>query len=272
MGLLDFLGQLTQAGLNNRAQNRQNDFNASQADLNRQFQAQEAQIARDWQEQQYNLYSSPQAMVRQYQDAGLNPALMYGQNLQSSTGSSPMPSGSSASGSALGVSGATGNIVNSIISLAKLKQDIAESKSRENANNASAFASERAGLASNSASAKNYSDIKIGKQQIRESKHRIYKMIAETDSLKLKQQAQALEPLLTREEIKLKRGQQLNLSYQNFKEQYIYSFYERNSFYPEDSVIRSAWSVLDGIVQNIQFYGGKIVNFGKSLIPSYDSK
>lgn len=124
MGLLDFLGQLTQAGLNKRAQIRQNDFNASQADLNRQFQAQEAQIARDWQEQQYNQYSSPQAMVRQYQDAGLNPALMYGQNLQSSTGSSPMPSGSSASGSALGVSGATGNIVESIGSLARLKSEI----------------------------------------------------------------------------------------------------------------------------------------------------
>lgn len=124
MGLLDFLGQLTQSGLNNRAQNRQNDFNSSQADLNRQFQAQEAQIARDWQEQQYNQYSSPQAMVRQYQDAGLNPSLMYGQNLQSSTGSSPMPSGSSASGSALGVSGATGNIVESIGSLARLKSEI----------------------------------------------------------------------------------------------------------------------------------------------------
>ncbi|MBR3791450.1 MAG: hypothetical protein IKK18_01995 [Clostridia bacterium] len=124
MGLLDFAGSLIQTFANRRSQNRQNEFNAQQAELNRQFQSQEAQIARDWQEQQYNLYSSPSAMVRQYQDAGLNPALMYGQNLQSSTGSSPAPSGSMASGSPLGAGMPTGNIVDSIAGLAKLKAEI----------------------------------------------------------------------------------------------------------------------------------------------------
>lgn len=43
-----------------------------------QFSASQAEIARDWQEEMYNKYESPQAMIRQYQDAGLNPALMYG--------------------------------------------------------------------------------------------------------------------------------------------------------------------------------------------------
>lgn len=124
MGLLDFAGSLFQTFANRRSQNIQNEFNAQQAELNRQFQSQEAQIARDWQEQQYNLYSSPSAMVRQYQDAGMNPALMYGQNLQSSTGSSPAPSGSMASGSPLGAGMPTGNIIESIAGLAKLKAEI----------------------------------------------------------------------------------------------------------------------------------------------------
>lgn len=124
MGLLDFLGSLHQTYVNKRSQNRQNAFNAQQADINRQFQAQEAQIARDWQEQQYNLYSSPQAMVRQYNDAGLNPALLYGQNLQGSTGSSPMPSGSAASGSAPTSGMPTGNILENIAGLARLKAEI----------------------------------------------------------------------------------------------------------------------------------------------------
>lgn len=124
MGLLDFLGGLYQTHVNKRSQNRQNAFNAQQADINRQFQAQEAQIARDWQESQYNLYSSPSAMVRQYSDAGLNPALMYGQNLQGSTGSSPMPSGSAASGNALTSGMPTGNILENIAGLARLKAEI----------------------------------------------------------------------------------------------------------------------------------------------------
>ena len=42
------------------------------------------QLNKNWQEKMYNQYQSPSAMVRQYQSAGLNPALMYGQNLQSS--------------------------------------------------------------------------------------------------------------------------------------------------------------------------------------------
>lgn len=42
------------------------------------------QINKNWQEKMYNQYQSPAAMVRQYKEAGLNPALMYGENLQTS--------------------------------------------------------------------------------------------------------------------------------------------------------------------------------------------
>lgn len=37
-----------------------------------------AREARQWEEDMYNKYNSPSAMVRQYEEAGLNPALMYG--------------------------------------------------------------------------------------------------------------------------------------------------------------------------------------------------
>lgn len=42
-----------------------------------QFNHDEAQVDRDWNERMYNLYQSPEAQMRQYLEAGLNPALMY---------------------------------------------------------------------------------------------------------------------------------------------------------------------------------------------------
>lgn len=164
-----------------KMQREQNAFNAQQADLNRQFQSREAEIARDWQEQQYNQYSSPSAMVRQYNEAGLNPALMYGSNLQSSTGSTSAPSGSSASGSTPSAFAAdlTG-IASAFLGLAKLKQEIKESKSRENANNAAAYASERSGLVANADVGLKQSQTRLNKQisnltqsQVREAEQKI---------------------------------------------------------------------------------------------------
>ena len=43
-----------------------------------QFNHDEAQIDRDWQERMYLQYQSPDAMMRQYDEAGVNSALMYG--------------------------------------------------------------------------------------------------------------------------------------------------------------------------------------------------
>lgn len=74
------------------------DWNASQAAENRSFQSAEAEKARQWQEDYYNQYESPQARIRQYEDAGLNPALLYGSQLGSgSAPSTAVPSGDSAS-------------------------------------------------------------------------------------------------------------------------------------------------------------------------------
>lgn len=58
--------------------------------INRSFNRKEAQKARNWQEQMYNEYQSPEAMLRQYEDAGLNPYLLYGNG--SASGSMPTAS------------------------------------------------------------------------------------------------------------------------------------------------------------------------------------
>ena len=75
------------------------DFNAEQAQINREFQSAEAQKARQWQQDFFTKYQSPQAQVRQFQEAGLNPALMYGRGVSpvSASSESNGPSGDSAS-------------------------------------------------------------------------------------------------------------------------------------------------------------------------------
>lgn len=57
-----------------------------------QFSAQQAQLSRDWDEMMYNQYNSPSALVRQYQEAGINPALMFGGQTPAAPTSSGEPS------------------------------------------------------------------------------------------------------------------------------------------------------------------------------------
>lgn len=76
------------------AKNRE--FNSSESATNRQFQHDEAMSARAWQESFYNNYQSPSAMMSQYKDAGLNPALLYGGASGGSVPSTSTPSGSAA--------------------------------------------------------------------------------------------------------------------------------------------------------------------------------
>lgn len=138
--ILNGLGFAGQAIINENTRQRQNRFNADEAQNNRDFQAQQAEIARDWQEQQYNQYSSPSAMVRQYREAGLNPALMQNNSLQTSTGSSSSPSGSSASGSGIGSSlPAFSGIVRDMLDLKKIDAEIENIRSDSQAKQAQAI-------------------------------------------------------------------------------------------------------------------------------------
>lgn len=104
------------------AQREANEFTRQQAEAQMAFQSREAQMARQWQEDFYNQYQSPEAMMRQYQSAGLNPALMYGgAGSPSSPPSTGIPSG--AGGSSVTPQGSS-NIVEAFARLASLAAQI----------------------------------------------------------------------------------------------------------------------------------------------------
>lgn len=260
MSLLDWLGpigsgvqglfNLGSSALGNRSQRKmqreQNEFNANQAEINRQFQSREAEIARDWQEQQYLQYSSPGAMVKQYNEAGLNPALMYGSNLQTSTGSSPLPSGSTASGTTptSKMADLTG-IAQAFLGLSKLKQDINESKSRENMNNA------QAGLAG--------SQIDVNKQSINESISRISKLREETKNETEKRGLIVAQKLFTEIDSQLRSSQIESLNYDILKKRFDEQFKSDYGFYPANSLYESIWRIVQGIGESSIFK--KLFNF-----------
>ena len=70
------LGADEDGNRNSQAIGRGDQFSNTQL-AEMQFNHDEAQIDRDWNERMYNMYQSPEAQMRQYQEAGLNPALMY---------------------------------------------------------------------------------------------------------------------------------------------------------------------------------------------------
>lgn len=100
--IIGTIGAATSTGISSAVSGKMNRralrYNKEQAELNRQFQKEQTEIARQWQEDFYNKYSSPQAQVRQYIDAGLNPALMFESGPSvGSVASTSTPSGSQAS-------------------------------------------------------------------------------------------------------------------------------------------------------------------------------
>lgn len=66
---------LEQMEFNKLMQEDAQTFNAEMQANSQAFNAAEAEKQRFWQEEMYNEYQSPEAMVRQYSEAGLNPAL-----------------------------------------------------------------------------------------------------------------------------------------------------------------------------------------------------
>lgn len=132
------INKYTGAGLTGQQQ-EQNDWNAHQAQINRdwqsaeaeanrRFQSKEAELAYDRQVDFYNSFQSPSAMVQQYKDAGLNPALMAGGSVgQSSVPSSSAPSGSMPSSSpASGApSAGSGDFIGDLLSILQFKKQMA---------------------------------------------------------------------------------------------------------------------------------------------------
>lgn len=137
-GINSLWNKLTGAGTTN-AEKEAMQFNANQAELDRQFQSAEAEKARQWQEDYYQQYQSPAAMMRQYEQAGLNPALMYGGATGSSTApSTSVPTGASASSGAPVTE--AGSLLSTIMQAVLAKSQI--NLNNANANNANASAGE----------------------------------------------------------------------------------------------------------------------------------
>lgn len=123
-GIESLWNRITGRGQTN-AERAAQGFSAEQAQINREFQSAEAQKARQWQEDFYTHFQSPQAQVRQYQDAGLNPALMYGRGATpaaSASTASNGPSGDTASGVVTPAD--PSSLLNMVFGMAKLPSEI----------------------------------------------------------------------------------------------------------------------------------------------------
>ena len=75
------------------------------------FSAAAAERERSWSEKMYNQYNSPAALVRQYREAGINPAVMFGQSaIPAPTSSSMAATPDNPFGDVVGMLGALANI------------------------------------------------------------------------------------------------------------------------------------------------------------------
>lgn len=142
------------------AEREANEFTANQAAINRQFESAEADKARAWQEQQYLLYNSPAALMRQYSEAGINPVMVAGGNMPAASTSTAAPSG--VSGSSVSPSSPI-DLVSGIISVLKAKSEIDLTKSQTRKNYAEA----------NGEEIRNTWIDKLNDEQIREIRSRI---------------------------------------------------------------------------------------------------
>lgn len=228
LGGAAFLGNLGQSIFGNRA--------------NRNFQAQQAQIARDWQEDYYNKYSSPSAMVQQFKDAGLNPAMMYGRGSSVVGG---VPSGASPSGGSQMQSDLSG-LGQLIPSIVELKEMIDNNKSQRNVNSALAnYYNSQSNLAESSIELNSANKEKINSE--------IEYLSAQT---KNEQDRNALIAL----ENTFKSLQNQSISYDNLKKKWEEDFKQRFGAYPADNAYQAFQRVLMILEQKlgiIDYFSGR---------------
>lgn len=113
--------------LGNKVQKKQTEhLTGAQIEAN-QFSASQAQLSREWSDTMYNQYNSPAALVRQYNDAGINPALMFG-------GTTPAAPTDSSSASSVSPSGDPSAMLGFLASMANIASDVALKNSQAKLN------------------------------------------------------------------------------------------------------------------------------------------
>ena len=220
-----------------------NQFNAQEAAKQRDWEARQAEIARDWQEDFYNTYESPEAMVRQYQGAGLNPALLYQGAGSGSAPSASIPSGSAASGTTPPYMDA-GPLLHMLDNLATLKTRIENMKSATIKNRADV-----AGI---------YQGIEESKSRVKLNNRNIEKIDSEIDLLVEQAKTESEKRNLIIAQTSLNkvmeklRGKELTLSdYRIFEEQYRRDFYEKTGFYPANTAVTQVIGAISRVLRRI---------------------
>lgn len=220
-----------------------NEFNAQEAAKQRDWEARQAEIARDWQEDFYNTYESPEAMVRQYQGAGLNPALLYQGAGSGSAPSASIPSGSAASGTTPPYMDA-GPLLQTLDNLITLKTRLDNMKSgsvlnRANADKAVAEAAE------------SRSRIKLNSKNMQKIDSEISLLIKQADSETERRNFLIAQTSLNKVLANLRNKELTLLDYKAFEEQYRYDFYNKTGFYPSNTAVTQVIGAISRALRRI---------------------
>lgn len=132
VGLVASWNKTTGNDLTN-AERKQNEFNAEQAEINRDFNAEQAEIQRAWEQDMY--MHRYQMQTQDMLSAGVNPAMMYG----GSASPASTPSGAAASGSAASSGGFAPSqapemlnaLTNALVGLSSARKNSAEAEGQE---------------------------------------------------------------------------------------------------------------------------------------------
>ena len=130
-------GTATGMAMTGKLNKKNRQFQHDEAELARNFQAKQALESFNRQSEFYETTSSPAAQVRQYQQAGLNPALMYEGKMMSPQMPSPAV-GSAPMAGAPASHGFPSDIMSGVLSAAKIGSEIKLMNSEANKNNADA--------------------------------------------------------------------------------------------------------------------------------------
>lgn len=132
----DYLGQLYESqGGNTSYKQREEGFGFSNVDLLKmQYDINQRDEERAYNEEMYEKYQTIPAQVAQMQDAGLNPALMYGDGASSPSAVSPSPEVDSGSASSTGQSYSTFARISQLFSMITGGLQIASKINQETAN------------------------------------------------------------------------------------------------------------------------------------------